>query len=106
QDLELHARQLAILDDEALRRVVLDDLDAFFFGVFELPRRRLEVFARAASHHLHVLPAEPLGGTAAVHGGVADADDQDFFADLVDVAEVDAGEPLDTDVDAIALVAA
>jgi hypothetical protein len=32
-----------VFEDEALGRVILDDLDAFFFGVLELPRRRLEV---------------------------------------------------------------
>ena len=34
---ELHPGQHAVLDDEADRLQVLDDLDAFFFGVLELP---------------------------------------------------------------------
>ena len=43
QPLELHADELAVLEHEALRRVILDDLDALFLRVLELPRRRLEV---------------------------------------------------------------
>ena len=38
QHVELHAGQLAVLDDEALRRMVFDDVDLLFLGVFELPR--------------------------------------------------------------------
>src|SRR5579884_2152311 len=40
---ELHADELSLLDDKALRRVIDDDLDAFFFGVIEFPGRRLEI---------------------------------------------------------------
>ena len=43
---ELHADELAVLDDEALRRVVLDDLDVLFLGVLEFPRRGLEELPR------------------------------------------------------------
>jgi hypothetical protein len=50
--------QLAVLDHELLRRVVDDDLDLLFFGVVELPGRRLEVLAGATGHHLDVLAAD------------------------------------------------
>ena len=52
-----------------------------FLGVLELPRRRLEVLARPARHDLDVVAAEPLRRAAAVHRGVADADDQHALAD-------------------------
>ena len=104
--LELHPGQLAVLDDEADRLQVLEDVDAFFLGVLELPRRRLEVLARLARDDLDVGRAEPLGRAAAVHGGVADADDQHALADRVDVAEVNRLEPLDADEDLVGVVAA
>ena len=106
QPLELHAFQHAVFDHEALRRVVDDDLDAFFFGIIQFPRRRLEVSARAARHHLDIFPAQPARRPAAIHGRVADADDQNPFADLVDVPERDRFQPVDADVDAIRILAA
>src|SRR5215469_15662872 len=42
---------------------------------------------------------EPQAGAAAVHGGVADADDEHAPADLVDVAEGHGFQPRDADVD-------
>ena len=48
---------------------------------------------------LHVLAAEAARGAAAVHRGVAAAEHDDAPADLVDVAEGDAGEPVDADMD-------
>ncbi len=99
EDVELHPDELAVLDDEALGRVVHDDLDALFFGVVELPRRGLEVLARSSRHDLDVGAPESPRRTTAVHGGVADADDQDTRADRVDVTEGDRLEPVDADED-------
>ena len=99
ESLELHADELAVLDHEPLRRVILDDVDAFFLRVLELPWRRLEVRARATRDDLRVDAAEPPRRAAAVHGGVADADDQHARAILLDVTEVHGAEPLDADVD-------
>ena len=67
--------------------------------VFLLPGRRLHFLEARADDHLHVLAAEPARGAAAVHGGVAAAQHDHPSADLVDMAERDAGEPVDTDVD-------
>ena len=106
QPLELHTGQAAALDDEPLRGMVLDDVDLLFLGILELPRRGLEVLARAARHDLHVLAAQALRRAAAVHGRVADTDNEDLFADPVDVAEVDVCQPFDADVDAVGLVTA
>ena len=104
--LEQHAGEPAVLDDERLGRAVDDDLDALLLGVLELPGRGLEEAARLARHDLHALRAETQDGAAAVHRGVADADDEHALADLLDVAEGDRLEPGDADVDAVALVAA
>src|SRR5205807_1821807 len=46
-----------------------------------------------------VLAAETARGAAAVHRGVAAAEDDHALADLVDVAEGDRGQPVDADVD-------
>ena len=104
--LEFHALELAVFDHEALRRVIDDDLDAFFLGILEFPGGRFEESARAARHHLDVFAAEPAGRPAAIHGGVADADDQDPLADRIDMAEGNRFEPIDADVDPIGIVAA
>ena len=104
--LEVHADKLAVLEDETFWRVIDDDLDAFFLGVFELPRGGFEEIARAARHHLDVFAAEAARGAAAIHGRVADADDQNAFADGIDMAEGDGLEPVDADMDAIGFVAA
>ena len=106
QPLELHALQHAVFDHEALGRVIDDDLDAFFLGVVQFPRRGFEESARAARHHLDIFAAQPARGPAAIHGGVADADDQNPLADLVDVPEGDRFQPVDADVDAVGIVAA
>ena len=103
---ELHPGQHAVLDDEAHRLQVLDDLDALFLGVLELPRRRLEVLSRLARDDLDVGGAEPLRRPAAVHGGVADADDEHALADRLHVAEVNRLQPLDADEDLVGVVTA
>ncbi len=50
---------------------------------------------------LDVLAAEPARGAAAIHRGVAAAEHDDALADLVDVAERDAGQPVDADMDVL-----
>ena len=52
-----------------------------------------------AHDHLHVVAAEALRGAAAVHRGVAAAEHDHALADLRDVAEGHAREPVDADVD-------
>src|SRR5690606_22839396 len=103
---ETHPHELAVLDDESLRRVIDDDLDALLLRVLELPVGSLEELPRLARHDLHVLRAEPQRAATAVHRRVADADDQHALADAVDVPEGDGLEPLDADVDAVGVVAA
>ena len=102
QPLELHADELAVFDHEALRRVILDDVDAFFLGILELPWRRFEKFASATRDHVGVGATEPARRAAAIHGGVAHADDEYLLANRLDMAEVHRAEPLDADVDLVA----
>jgi hypothetical protein len=52
------------------------------------------------THDLHILAAEAARGAAAVHGGVAAAEHDDALADLADVAEGHARQPVDADMDA------
>ncbi len=85
---------------------MIDDLDFFRLGVFELPFGSLEELTRLARHDLHVFRAEPQGTAAAIHCGIADADDQNPLADLVDVAEGDRFEPGNADMNAVGIVAA
>ena len=97
--LELHADELSFLDHEPLGRVILDDVDCLFLRVLELPRRRLEIRTRATRDDCRLDAAKPPRGAAAIHGRVADADDEHARRDLVDVPEVNGAEPLDADVD-------
>src|SRR5690606_28960112 len=84
---EDHAAEAAILDHAGLRRAADDDLDILFLGVAEFPGGSLEELPRLARHHLHLLRPEAQGSAAAVHGGIAPADDQDLLADGLGMAE-------------------
>ena len=97
--LELDAGELAVLEDEFLGIVVVEDRDRLALGVLDLPGRRLHVLARRAHGDAYVLAAEADGRAAAVHGRVAAADDDDLLADLGRVLEGDRGQPVDADVD-------
>ena len=52
-----------------------------------------------ARHHLDIAGAEPQRGAAAIHRGIADADDQHPLADTLDVIEGHRLQPVDADVD-------
>src|SRR5262245_15478823 len=99
QPVQLETDEFSFLENEALRRVVLDDLDAFLFGILELPRRRLEVRARTSSDDFDVRSTKTARRAAAVHRRIADADDQHTLADARDMTEVCRRKPLDADVD-------
>src|SRR6185437_13885578 len=96
-DVEGHADEPSGLHHESLGRAVDDDLDTLFFGVLDLPFRGLEEAARLARHHLDLLRPEPQARAAAVHRGVADADDENTLADLPDMAEGHRLQPRDAD---------
>src|SRR5256885_6580996 len=67
QPVHLHPDELSLLHDTSLWGMVLDDLDAFFFRVLELPRRGLEVRSRTSRDDLDVLAAQPSRCPAAIH---------------------------------------
>ncbi len=98
--------RLAVLNDERLGSMIDDDLDFFRLGVFEFPLGSLEELTRLARHDFHVFRAEPQGTAAAIHRRIADTDDQNLLADLVDVAERDGFEPGNADMNAVGIVAA
>src|SRR5690606_26920778 len=100
-DIEPHADQLILLDDERLGRAVHDDFDVLLLGVLQLPIRGFEKGARLARHDLHVGGAETQGGAAAIHGRVADPDDQYALADAAHMLERHRLEPVDADVDVL-----
>ena len=81
--LEGDAGELAVFVREFLRHEEIVDRDALVHGVFLFPRRRLHFLEAGAHHHVDLLAAEPAGGAAAIHGGVAAAKHDDAFADLV-----------------------
>src|SRR5260370_1352309 len=84
---------------EFLRHEEVEDRDAFMHRVLFFPRGRFHFREARAHDDLHVLAAETAGGAAAVHRGVAAAEHDHALADLGDVAERDAGEPVDADMD-------
>jgi hypothetical protein len=77
----------------------VEDRDPFVDRVFLFPGRRLHLLERRAHDHLDLAAAEALGAAAAIHRGVATAEDDDALADRGDVAERHRGEPVDADVD-------
>ena len=93
------ALELAVLVNELLGRAIVDDGYALRHGIFLLPLRRLHHLEGRTHHHRHALRAEPLGGAAAVHGGIAAAHDDDLAGNGMRVAERDAAEPVDADGD-------
>ena len=86
---------------EFLRHEEIEDRDVFVHGVFLFPGGRLHLLEARAHDDFHVLAAEPARGAAAIHRGVAAAEHDDALADLVDVAERDARQPVDADMDVL-----
>ncbi len=97
--LEQHPGQLAPLMGELLRHQPIEDRDAFMRRVLLLPGRSLHLIEAAAHDDRDLLAAEAPRRAAAIHCRVAAAEDDDAAADLVDMAERDAGEPVDADMD-------
>ena len=97
--LEQHAGQPAVLVGEFLRHQQVEDRDALVRRVFLLPRRGLHLLEAAAHDDGDLLAAEAARRAAAIHRGVAAAEHDDAAADLVDMAERDARQPVDADMD-------
>ena len=75
------------------------DRDALVLGVLLLPRRRLHLGVAGPDDDSDLLAAQAPGAAAAVHRGVAAAQDDDALADRLHVPERHRGEPVDADVD-------
>jgi hypothetical protein len=97
--LEHHPGEAAVVMSELLRHQEIEDRDALVHGILLLPGRGLHFLEAGADHHRDLLAAEAARGTAAIHGGVAAAQHDDAPADPGDVAERNAGEPVDADMD-------
>src|SRR6185312_3047228 len=97
--LEEHAGEAPLLVQELLRHKIVEDRDAFMHRVLLLPGGGLHLLEAGADDDRHLLAAEPARGAAAIHRRVAAAEHDDAAADLVDMAEGDAGEPVDADMD-------
>src|SRR5262249_24338103 len=96
--LENNAGQAALLEEEPLGSVIVEDRDAFVQGILDFSFGRLHHAARAAHRDGYLFGAKANGGAAAIHGGVAATNHDDAAPDLFDVAERDRGQPLDADV--------
>ena len=99
--LEDDAGELAVVVGEFLRHQIIEDRNVLVHGVLLFPGGRLHLLEAGAHDDFDVLAAEPARGAAAIHGGVAAAEHDDALADAVDVAERDAGQPVDADMDVL-----
>src|SRR5688572_9798622 len=93
--LEGHPGKFSIRDDESLRDEEIQNRNAFVRGVFLLPRAGLHLVEARPHYDFYILAADAPRGAAAVHRGVAAAEDDDALSDLGGVAEGDRGQPVD-----------
>src|SRR6202012_844551 len=93
------AGELAIVVNEDDRHHKIEDRNILVDGVFLFPGRGLHFLEAGTHDDLHVFAAEPSGGAAAIHRGVAAAEHDHALAALVGVADRHAGKPVDPDVD-------
>src|SRR5262249_49360891 len=99
--LERDAGQLAMVVGEFLRHQIIENGNVFVDRVLLLPGGRFHLFEARAHDHLNVLAAEPARRAAAIHSGVAAAQHDHTLTDAVDMAERDARQPIDADVDVL-----
>jgi hypothetical protein len=98
---EHDAGELAVLDHERLRVVIVEDRYALVHRVLELPVGGLHDLPRRAHGDGDLFRAEAERAAAAVHRRVPAADHDDAAAHALDVAEGDRGQPVDADVDVL-----
>ncbi len=97
--LEDDAGQAAVFMAERLGDVEIEDRDVLVHGVLLLPGGRFHLLEAAAHDDGDLLAAEPARRAAAIHRRVAAAEHDDALADLLDMAEGDARQPVDADMD-------
>src|SRR5260370_9783373 len=81
------------------RHEKIDDRDALVLRVLLLPGRGLHLLEARSHDDGDLLAAEAARGAAAIHRRVAAAEHDDTAADPVDMAEGDARQPVDADMD-------
>jgi hypothetical protein len=99
--LEGDAGQAAAVVGEGFGYEVVEDRDAFVHGVLLFPGAGLHLLEAGTDDDLDVLAAETARRAAAVHGRVAAAEDDHPLADRGDVAEGDARQPVDAEMDGL-----
>ncbi len=77
----------------------IEDRDALMHRVLLFPGRGLHLLKAAAHDDGDLLAPQPARRAAAIHRRIAAAEHHDAAADLIDVTEGDAGEPIDADMD-------
>ena len=103
--LELHARDLAVLDDDALRAPAVVDRDAFLRRLLDLVGGGRHFFRGLEAVHGHGGSVRADSRPRDVHRDVAAADDHDLAADVGVLAQVDPPEEIDTGDDAFRVLA-
>ena len=81
------------------------DLNLFFLGIVKFPFGRLEITARFPCHDLDLFAAQSERGTTAIHRRVSDPNDQHLLTNCLCVLEGDRFQPVDTDMNAVTVVA-
>src|SRR5262249_21282922 len=95
--LEDNAGQTAVLVGELLRHQIIENGDVLVHGILFFPGRCLHLLEARAHDNLHIRPAQPARGAAAIHSGVAASKHNHPLADLADVPEGNRGKPIDAD---------
>ena len=91
--LEFHADQATFLDKVTLGDVEIKDRDVFGNCVFNFPGRRLHFIEAAAYSNSDCLSSQSLGGSAAVHSGIAAPQHNDALANSLDMLECHVRQP-------------
>ena len=81
------------------------DLNLFFLGIVKFPFGRLEITARLSCHDLDLFASQSERGTTAIHRRVPDPNDEYLFTNFLCMLEGDRFQPVDTDMNAVALIA-
>ena len=79
----------------------IKDRDVFGNCVFNFPGRRLHFIEAAAYSNSDCLSPQSLGGSAAVHGGIAASQYNDALANSLDMLECHVRQPFDPRVNSI-----
>src|SRR5205085_3630914 len=79
----------------------IENRDILVEDVLLLPGARFHLLKTGTHDHLDVFAAEAARGAAAIHRGVAAAEHDHAATDLVGMAERDACEPVDADVNVL-----